>query len=70
METAIAREMREFLRQHRMSIRALARLAGVSHNTLSRILNGTRRDMTATSADAVRSAMARYQTYRQSGGES
>lgn len=74
METRICREVREFLaRNPSIGVTALARLAGVSHSSLSRMLNGVRPDLMSETADNVRDAMWRYESrqkaYRQSGEE-
>lgn len=65
MDTPFVRDVRQFLKVSRLSIRALAALAGVSHTSLSRALAGTRKDVKASTADAVRDAMRRYDSYRQ-----
>ena len=73
METKILREVRVFLRKHRMPASLLAELAGVPQPTLSRLLTGRRPDIMSRNADALREAMWRYeagqQSYRQSGEE-
>jgi len=61
-----------FLNRHGMPLLTLAKLSGVHHSILSRVLRGTR-DMTSTNADNVRDAMLRYEAmhnaFRQSAGE-
>ena len=61
-----------FLKKHGMPVLTLARLAGVHHSILVRVLQGSR-DMTSTNTDNVRDAMLRYEAmhsaYRQQGGE-
>lgn len=73
METMILREVRAFLKKHRMTASALAELAGVSQPMLSRLLTGRRPDIMSRNADALREAMWRYdatqKTFRQSAGE-
>ena len=72
METRISREIRVFLKRHGMPVLTLAKLSGVHHSILVRVLKGSR-DMTSTNADNVRDAMLRYEAmhnaFRQSDGE-
>ena len=73
METRICREMKVFLARHHVGVTTLAKLAGVHHSILVRVLNGSRADMTSDNADNVRDAMRRYEAmhnaHRQLGGE-
>lgn len=70
METRILKELRAFLRKHRMPVLTLAQLSGVPQSSLSRLLSGARHDLASRNADALRDFMRHYEsTYRQSGGE-
>ena len=55
----IVNEVVAFLRDHNMSAAKLANEAGIIPVTLSRVLKGTRMDISSMKADALREAMRR-----------
>lgn len=69
MEARICREVRLFLKKHKMPVLQLAELSGVSQSSISRLLNGKRGDIQSRNADALRDAMRHYEAYRLKDGE-
>lgn len=67
MKTKIALEVAAFLTRHSLPAAQLAKEAGVLPVTLTRVLAGTRRDMTSTTADKLREAMKRLEEVRRAG---
>lgn len=53
-------EITSFLADTGMSRNALAKRAGVSHNSISRLISGERKGVHSTTADKIREAMAEY----------
>ena len=61
MKPKIFYEVSEFLQRHGLPVVRLTMEAGLSPSTLSRVLQGKRKDMVSASADALRDAMQRLE---------
>lgn len=59
MKPLIYHEIKDFLSKTGMPASRLARAAGISPVTITRLMSGERKDMVSASADALRDAMRR-----------